>query len=217
MNSKALILVSILLTLASFTFGQTDSAQNASAVDAAVSSSPARSGDAAPLPVEPAVAGPRHYGPVSFRRDGLWFSTADSGTHLQVHGYAQGDDRMFLENIHGEPVDAFLFRKMRPLFEGSVLNNVDFRFMPDFGQNNPQIQEAFLEVKTLPFAKLRVGKFKEPIGLEALRQDRDLTFVERSMASDLVPLRYIGAQISGSVLSNSITYEGGYFNGSNDG
>src|SRR5215469_8616607 len=217
MNSKALILVSIPLTLASFTFGQTDSAPNASAVTAAVSSSPARSGDAAPLPVEPAAAGPHRYGAVSFRRDGLWFSTADSGTHLQVHGYAQGDDRMFLENIHGEPVDAFLFRKMRPLFEGSVLNNVDFRFMPDFGQNNPQIQEAFLEVKTLPFAKLRVGKFKEPIGLEALRQDRDLTFVERSMASDLVPLRYIGAQVSGSVLSSSITYEGGYFNGSNDG
>jgi len=217
MNSKALMFVSILLILSSFTFGQTDRPGNASAANAAVSSSAARSGDAAPAPIEPAAAGPRHYGPVSFRRDGLWFSTADAGTHLQVHGYVQADDRMFLSNIHGEPVDTFLFRKLRPLFEGSLANNVDFRFMPDFGQNNPQIQEAFLELKTLPFAKLRVGKFKEPIGLEALRQDRDLTFVERSMASDLVPLRYIGAQISGSVLSNSITYEGGYFNGSSDG
>jgi phosphate-selective porin OprO/OprP len=89
--------------------------------------------------------------------------------------------------------------------------------MPDFGQSNPQIQEAFLELKTLPYAKLRVGKFKEPIGLEVLRQDRDLTFTERSIASDLVPLRYIGAQLSGSLLSKSITYEGGYFNGSSDG
>jgi len=69
----------------------------------------------------------------------------------------------------------------------------------------------------LPFAKLRVGKFKEPIGLEVLRQDRDMTFVERSLASDLVPLRYIGAQLSGSVLANTITYEGGYFDGSVDG
>ena len=75
--------------------------------------------------------------------------------------------------------------------------------MPDFGQNNPQIQEAFLELKTVKFAKLRVGKFKEPIGLEVLRSDRELTFAERSLASDLVPLRYIGAQLSGSVLSNS--------------
>jgi len=64
---------------------------------------------------------------------------------------------------------------------------------------------------------LRVGKFKEPIGLEVLRSDRDLTFAERSLASDLVPLRYIGAQLSGSVLSDSITYAGGYFDGSSDG
>ena len=89
--------------------------------------------------------------------------------------------------------------------------------MPDFGQYNPQIQEAYLELKTLPYAKLRVGKFKEPIGLEVLRQDRDLSFTERSMASDLLPLRYLGAQISGSLLSKSINYEAGYFQGSSDG
>ncbi len=124
---------------------------------------------------------------------------------------------MFLANIHGEPVDTFLFRKIRPLFEGTLFNQIDYRLMPDFGQNNPQVQEAFLELKSSPYAKLRVGKFKEPIGLEVLRQDRDLTFVERSMASDLLPLRYLGAQISGSVLSKSINYEGGYFDGSSDG
>jgi len=218
MNSKAVMFASILLTLATFTFGQTDGSANPPAVNVAASSSTARSDDAAaPPPVEPAVARPHHYGPVSFRRDGLWFSTADGNTHLQVHGYIQADNRWFLSNTHGEPVDAFLFRKIRPLFEGTLFNHVDFRFMPDFGQNNAQIQEAFLELKTLPFAKLRVGKFKEPIGLEVLRQDRDLTFVERSMASDLLPLRYIGAQISGSVLSNAINYDAGYFNGSNDG
>ena len=217
MNSQAVMFASILLTLATFTFGQTDGSANSPAVNVAASSGTARSDNDASAPVEPVVAGPHHYGPVSFRRDGLWFSTADGDTHLQVHGYIQGDNRWFLANTHDEPVDAFLFRKIRPLFEGTLLNNVDFRFMPDFGQNNPQIQEAYLELKTLPFAKLRVGKFKEPIGLEVLRQDRDLTFVERSMASDLLPLRYAGVQISGSVLTNSITYEGGYFNGSNDG
>jgi len=170
-----------------------------------------------PDPVQPAVTENQSRGPAYFRRDGFWLSTNDGSTHVQVHGYVQADNRMFTSNTHGAELDAFLFRRIRPLFEGTLFNNVDFRFMPDFGQSNPQIQEAFLELKTLPFAKLRVGKFKEPIGLEALRQDRDLTFVERSMASDLVPLRYIGAQISGSVLSNSITYEGGYFDGSNDG
>jgi phosphate-selective porin OprO/OprP len=155
--------------------------------------------------------------PVSFRRDGLWFSTHDGSTQLHIHGYAQLDDRMFSASTRGEELDTVLFRRIRPLFEGTLFNAVDFRFMPDFGQNNPQIQEAFLELKTFKFAKLRAGKFKEPIGLEVLRSDRELTFAERSLASDLVPLRYIGAQLSGSVLSDSIAYAAGYFDGSSDG
>lgn len=220
MKSKTLTLTIILLALTASVAAQTGA--NTDAPPAVAQGDPpvtqaAISNDSASPAVEPAVTARRQSKVISFRRNGLWFSTGDGATHLHVHGYIQADDRWFLANIQGEPVDAFLFRRIRPLFEGTLFNNVDFRFMPDFGQNNPQIQEAFLELKTLPFAKLRAGKFKEPIGLEVLRQDRDLTFVERSMASDLVPLRYIGAQISGSVLSNSIAYEGGYFDGSSDG
>ena len=171
----------------------------------------------AAAPVQPAVVAAKQHKPVAFRRDGLWFSTQDGHTRLQVHGYLQADDRMFSANTHGEQLDTFLFRKIRPLFEGTLFNAVDFRFMPDFGQYNPQIQEAYLELKTLRYARLRVGKFKEPIGLEVLRQDRDLSYEERSLASDLLPLRYIGAQLSGSLFSNSIDYAAGYFDGSNDG
>jgi phosphate-selective porin OprO/OprP len=149
--------------------------------------------------------------------NGLVLSSSDGANTVTVHGYAQADDRMFSSNIRGQDLDTFLFRRIRPQIEGTVFNAVDFRFMPDFGQNNPQIQEAYVEWKTFSLAKLRVGKFKEPIGLEALRSDRDLSFTERSLASDLAPLRYMGAQLSGSVFSNSISYAAGYFNGSNDG
>lgn len=154
---------------------------------------------------------------VSASSEGLIFPSADGADTLKVHGYFQVQDRMFASNTKGQELDTFLFRKIRPLFEGTLFNAVDFRFMPDFGQYNPQIQEAYLELKSLSFAKLRVGKFKEPIGLEALRQDRELVFPERSLATDLVPLRYLGAQLSGSIFADSITYSGGYFNGSSDG
>jgi phosphate-selective porin OprO/OprP len=89
--------------------------------------------------------------------------------------------------------------------------------MPDFGQNNSQIQDAYIELNVLRAAKPRVGKFKTPIGLEVLTSDRELLFVERSMASDLVPLRELGAQIAGSILSDTVTYAVGYFNGTTDG
>lgn len=219
----------ILIAAAAFTltalaattvFAQTEAtpplAASTNSVSAPVPAQASFSDDPDPA-VQPTTAASRTYGHVSARRSGLWFSTHDESTHLQVHGYVQADDRMFSADTQGEELDTFLFRRLRPLFEGSLFNQVDFRFMPDFGQNNPQVQEAYLELKTLPFAKLRVGKFKEPIGLEVLQQDRNLKFPERSIASDLVPLRYIGAQLSGSLFKNSITYEGGYFDGSSDG
>ena len=148
--------------------------------------------------------------------DGLVL-TPSEGTTLQIHGYLQADDRMFSANPKGASFDTFLFRRIRPLFEGTLFHELDYRFMPDFGQYNPQIQEAYVELTTIPWARLRVGKFKEPVGLEADKSDRDLALAERSLVSDLVPLRYMGAMVRGSFVSDSITYAFGYFNGSNDG
>lgn len=192
------------------------SSQKAVASTLTVGSDPTISDDSA-APVQPAYITAKQHSAVSARRDGLWLSTANGATQLHVHGYVQADDRMFTSSTKGEELDAFFFRRIRPLFEGTLFNAVDFRFMPDFGQGIQQIQEAYLEEKTFSFAKLRVGKFKEPIGLEVLRSDRELTFAERSMASDLLPLRYLGAQLSSSILSDSIACEGGFFQGSSDG
>ncbi len=170
-----------------------------------------------PAPTQTNTSVPAATPHLSFGSTGLLLATADNSNQLRVHGYVQADNRMFDGNLHGETLDTFFFRRIRPLFEGTLCNAIDFRFMPDFGQNNPQIQEAYVELKTVPVAKLRIGKFKEPIGLEALRSDRELTFAERSLVSDLVPLRYLGAQVGGIILSQSVEYQVGYFNGSSDG
>lgn len=197
---KQFLLIPVLLFTTVFVGGQAMNLNDAANAVAATAATPKKTTPA-----------------VSFGADGLIFSTQDKAYRLQVHGYAQADNRMFSNNPKGEALDTFMFRRIRPNFEGTIFGNVDFRFMPDFGQNNPQIQDAYLELKTLRFAKLRVGKYKEPIGLQALRSDPDMSFAERSLSSDLVPLRYLGAQIGGSVLSNSIAYQIGYFNGTNDG
>ena len=148
--------------------------------------------------------------------DGL-ILTPSEGTTLQIHGYLQADDRMFSSNPKGAFFDTFLFRRIRPQFEGTLFHQLDYRFMPDFGQYNPQIQEAYVELKTIRWARLRVGKFKEPVGLEVDKSDRDLALAERSLVSDLVPLRYMGAMVRGSFVSDTVNYAAGYFNGSNDG
>jgi len=219
--TNGLLFAAVIAALSVGGWSQTNPASSDAATNGVSSVLPTRSdratSDDSSAEVEDVSTQPEKHSAVSARKDGLWFSTADGATQLHVHGYIQADDRMFTSSTHGEELDAFLFRRIRPLFEGTLFNAIDFRFMPDFGQSVQQIQEAFLEEKTFSFAKLRVGKFKEPIGLEVLRSDRELIFAERSLASDLAPLRYLGAQLSGSVLSDSIAYQGGFFQGSSDG
>ena len=155
--------------------------------------------------------------PPIFSHEGLWVSNKDNSAAVRVHGYLQGDGRFFLTNLNDRAHQGLLFRRVRPLVEGKIGNFLDFRFMPDFGEGNTVIQEVYVDIGSTPFAKLRAGKFKTPIGLEVLRSDRELTFAERSLASDLVPLRDLGVQARGSILHNGISYEFGFFSGTEDG
>ena len=154
---------------------------------------------------------------VSFTKDGLLFTNKDKSDQLKVNGYVQGDGRFFSSDQQNNSPDKLLWRRIRPNFEGTLFNFLDFRFMPDFGQNTAQVQDLYVEIKPLSFLKPRFGKFKTPQGLEALRPDQYSSFVERSLASDLVPLREVGAQLGGSVLKNTLSYAAGYFNGAPDG
>lgn len=154
---------------------------------------------------------------ISFGSTGLLISNKNHSARLQVHGYVQADGRFFSSDMKNQSPDKLLFRRVRPVLEGTLFHTIDFRFMPDFGQNNPQVQDAYLEWKRFPYGKLRLGKFKAPVGLENLRSDSDSVFAERSLASDLVPLRELGVQISGNLLRDRLHYAVGFFNGAGDG
>lgn len=154
---------------------------------------------------------------VSFGRSGLLLTNEGTSSQLRVHGFIQADGRFFSSDLKDQSPDKLFFRRIRPIFEGTLFKTLDFRFMPDFGQNNPQIQDVYVELKLFSFLKPRVGKFKTPLGLEDLRSDSESSFSERSLASDVVPLREVGSQLSGAALHNSISYAAGYFNGTADG
>ena len=98
-----------------------------------------------------------------------------------------------------------LLRRVRPTFSGTVYKYVDFYFRPDFGQGTTVIYDAYLELRYWDFAKLRVGKFKPPVGLERLQSDDDTNFVERGLPTLLVPSRDIGYQLAGDLLGNRLS------------
>ena len=200
----------LIMFIAIQAYGQSAAFPNCSA-KAAVADSSAPPADGATATDKQSTAA------VRFGANGLVFSNEDGSDQLKVHGFVQGDGRFFSSDLKGNSPDTLLWRRIRPIFEGTVFKVLDFRFMPDFGQNNSLIQDVYLELNVLSFAKPRVGKYKTPLSLEILKSDSEFTFAERSLASDLVPNREVGAQIGGSLLKSSVIYAVGYFNGTPDG
>lgn len=149
--------------------------------------------------------------------DGFAIKSADDNFKLKLRGYIQADGRFCPGDSRHAFTDTFLLNRVRPVFEGTVFKNYDFKLMPDFGQGKAVIQEAFLDAHVLPELSVRIGKYKGPVGLERLQSARDLVFVERALPTDLVPNRDIGAAMHGEFLDGVSGYEVGVFNGAADG
>ena len=92
----------------------------------------------------------------------------------------QADGRFYTADRTTGMADTFVMRRVRPILEGTIFGNVDFRVMPDFGEGRTVLQDAYADLRFTPAVKLRAGKFKSPFGLERLVSAQDLLFVDRA-------------------------------------
>jgi len=154
--------------------------------------------------------------------DGFSFSSADTNFVLKLRGYVQADARFYVGD-HIPANDTFLMRRVRPIFEGTVWKNYDFRVMLDFGSgatssslNDGFLQDAYLNVHYWPEFQIQAGKFKPPVGLERLQSGANLVFAERGFPSQFTPNRDAGLQLHGQLLGGVLGYQAGVFNGVQD-
>ena len=89
--------------------------------------------------------------------------------------------------------------------------------MPDFASSSLRLFDAYVEAKYFPEARLRVGKFKPPIGIERLQSATALPLAERALPTNLVPSRDLGIQLGADLWLGSLSYAIGVFNGAADG
>ena len=148
---------------------------------------------------------------------GFSFESADGANVIRFRGNLAVDGRWFMDKSTPESSDTFLFRKVRPYIEGTIDNDYDFRFMPDFGGGKTIIVDAFMTARILPWLAVQAGKFKGPVGLERLQPDQYNRFMELGLPSDLVPNRDLGVEIGGDILGGTFGYAIGEFNGVTDG
>jgi len=150
-------------------------------------------------------------------------SSPDKDFIFRAGGYVQVDSRFYFgDNIPNN--DTFLIRRMRPLIEGTVFRDYDYRVLLDIAShssttpaNDAFLQDAFVNAHYWPQFQIQAGKFKPPIGYEHLVSDANLLLLERAYPSELVPNREVGFQLHGQFLTNQVAYQVGVFNGVFDG
>ncbi|MGA3006719.1 MAG: porin [Opitutaceae bacterium] len=150
----------------------------------------------------------------TFSDKGFVFASADNAYSLHVGGQVQLDSRVFLADGGGIQNNTFILRRARPIIDGTLDKIYSFQFVPEFGGTSPvSIYDANVGIAPTQEVRFKFGKFKSPIGLEQLQDDANTFFVERSLATNLVPNRDLGAQVAGTIADGVFTYAAGIFNG----
>jgi len=180
--------------------------------------------------LEGRAAEPRKPQPsLSVGATGFAMQSADTNFVLRLRAILQVDSRSYFDDSGIVGNDGFLLRRVRPIFEGTVFRDFDFRLQPDFAGSSATIRDAYLNYTYNPGLQLRIGKFKTPVGLEQVQSDAAGFFAERSMVSDLLPSRDVGVQLHGELWPGSpadtaqlgwrgvVNYAAGVFNGLGDG
>ncbi|HYE33035.1 MAG TPA: porin [Methylomirabilota bacterium] len=154
---------------------------------------------------------------VTIGASGFTMRSADTNFVVKIRGLLQMDSRWYINDPDIRANDTFLLRRARPVIEGTVFRDFDFLFVPEFGGTGaPSILDAYINYKYSPALQLRLGKFKEPVGLEQLQSDSQAPFIERGLPSLLTPNRDLGIQLHGELWETLLTYQVGVFNGIGD-
>lgn len=182
---------------------------------------PQEGAPAAPSAPSPAAPSPSPSpGPpkTSAGADGFAIESADGDFRLRARGYVQFDGRFYPGgDAPNAGTSTFLMRRVRPVLQGRVGRRFEFELMPDFGGGAASIEDAYLDVRMSSRFRVRVGKYKAPVGLERLQSSTNLSFVERALPTGLVPNRDLGAMVHGELGSGVLAYAAGVFNGARDG
>ena len=151
-------------------------------------------------------------------KDGFSIKSPDGDFLLRLRGLLQADGRFVSGKEDPKAADdTFLLRRVRPILEGTVFGDIDFRLVPDFGGGTAALQDAYLDFKYIPQAKLQVGRYKVPFGIERLQSNADTLFTELALSGNLTPNYDIGATLhSESLWGGTFSYAAGVFNGAAD-
>lgn len=157
-------------------------------------------GEEAPAPQKPVSI-------VVSLQSGLRLESSDKNFTARVGGQLTAESRTFISNTRQN--DSIFLSRARPLLTGTLYRDYEYKVLGDFGRGSAKLQDGFVAWKKLPWLRVRVGQFPEPMGNDEFNDD----FIEPNVADILSPGRDIGIDFSGTLCDESVEYQVGYFNG----
>jgi phosphate-selective porin OprO and OprP len=150
---------------------------------------------------------------------GLSFTSEDKSFRLKITGRLQDDwtfagqsDELAASVQHLE--DGFRMRRARLGAQGEVYKHIEFKMEWDFAQGDADFTDVYVGLVNLGdfLYGVRVGQFKEPMGLDELTSDGFITFVEKAAILEaLTPSRNNGLMLHGNAFDNRMSWQAGFF------
>lgn len=140
-------------------------------------------------------------------------ASGDGASSLRLRGLVQADGRWYESDLGSN--DNFVIRRARLGFEGKFSRIIGYQIIGEFGGGSPSLLDANVTLQPGPAFGVKIGRFRSPVGLEQLQSASGLAFVERSLATNLIPNRDLGVQAQGT-LGGRTDYALGLFNGTPD-
>lgn len=136
---------------------------------------------------------------------------------VKLFGFLQTQyDHVFSET----PSSTFKFKRARIGIKGDIPYDFSYYVMVENSAfvsrtGNPYLLDAFITYKRFDWAKISVGSFKQPFGLEVQTPCHSLHTIERALVSDqlIVPQRDMGIYVSGGSKDKYFKYQVALMNG----
>ena len=95
---------------------------------------------------------------------------------------------------------------------GTIYERYEFKAQFDFAGQDVDFNDVYLAFNQVPhLGQIKVGHFKEPMGLEVLTSSKDNTFMERSLMNLQYSGRNTGIQVANSRFDERMTWAAGWF------